>query len=290
MKHVFLTFAFLLTLHIGVSQETYTVNNETLTLKTEVEGDLDLLWTSGDDGVFRYFVKKEDNSIVELKNTKTGKDYNREYITTLFTLTQTNASDTKYTLYGLRKFIDDYNKTQDTSYVGDVETKLGLKLAVFGGITNNPFVRNPDNKTTPFASAELEVSDALNQSRHAGFANVRQTFGSDDFEYNATQLALGYRYRFVNTNNIKVYAQTKFATITYASTKDFELDETTNTFVEVDNSGTTFDAPFIFGLGADFKVGSTGSISVIYDSLFSAVFKDNYNFPMDFAIGYKFSL
>lgn len=290
MKHILITLAFIGAIYTGFSQETYTVNGESITLKTEVEGDLDLLWTSGDDGVFRYFVKKEDNTIVELKNTKTGKDYNHEYVTTLFSLTNNNATDTKFTLYGLRKFIDDYNKTQDTDYVGDVESKLGLKLAVFGGLSNNPFITNPDNETTPFASVELEVSDALNQSRHAGFVNIRQTFGSDEFDYDATQLALGYRFRFVNTNNIKVYAQSKFATITYAKTKVLELDTETNTLVLKDDSGTTFDAPFIFGLGADFKVGNSGSISVIYDSLFSAVFKDNYNFPIDFAIGYKFNL
>ena len=290
MKHLFLTLVLICSIQIGLSQETYTVNGESITLKTEVEGNLDLLWTSGDDGVFRYFVKKEDNSIVELKNTKTGKDYNHEYVTTLFALTQNNASDAKFTLYGLRKFIDDYNKTKDTDYVGDVETKLALRLALFGGISNNPFVENPNNETTPFASVELEVSDALNQSRHAGFVNVRQTFGNDDFDYNATQLALGYRFRFVNNDKIKVFAQTKFATITYAKTNELELDAATNTLVLADNSGTTFDAPFIFGLGADFKVGTSGSISVIYDSLFSALFKDNYNFPVDFAIGYKFNL
>ena len=280
MKHILITLAFIGAIYTGFSQETHTVNGESITLKTEVEGDLDLLWTSGDDGVFRYFVKKEDNTIVELKNTKTGKDYNHEYVTTLFSLTNNNASEFNYPGFG----------HQDTDYVGDVESKLGLKLAVFGGLSNNPFITNPDNETTSFASVELEVSDALNQSRHAGFVNIRQTFGSDEFDYDATQLALGYRFRFVNTNNIKVYAQSKFATITYAKTKVLELDTETNTLVLKDDSGTTFDAPFIFGLGADFKVGNSGSISVIYDSLFSAVFKDNYNFPIDFAIGYKFNL
>ena len=60
MKHILITLAFIGAIYTGFSQETHTVNGESITLKTEVEGDLDLLWTSGDDGVFRYFVKKED--------------------------------------------------------------------------------------------------------------------------------------------------------------------------------------------------------------------------------------
>jgi len=45
---VFSTFAF--------SQETYTINGEELSLKTEVNGTLDLLWNNI-NGEFRYFVR-----------------------------------------------------------------------------------------------------------------------------------------------------------------------------------------------------------------------------------------
>ena len=193
-------------------------------------------------------------------------------------------------MYGIKRFVSDYNKTQDANFVADEPTKLGGKLAFYGGISNNPFIQNPDNKTLPFAAVEFEVTNADNQSKHAGFANLRHTFESSDIAYTATQLALGYRYRFVNNEKIKVFAQTKFATITYSQTDVVDFDTTTGLpFVRKD-SGTTFDVPFIFGIGADFKIGENGQISVIYDSLFSALFKDNYNFPMDFAVGYKFNL
>ncbi|MCB0388348.1 MAG: hypothetical protein KDD23_06600, partial [Winogradskyella sp.] len=62
------------------AQETYTVNGETLELKTEVEGNLDLLWNII-DGQYRYFVRTEDGSIKELVNTKNPdtKKYQKEY-------------------------------------------------------------------------------------------------------------------------------------------------------------------------------------------------------------------
>lgn len=290
MKKIVFTLAFSLLSFLGFSQETYNVNNESLTLKTEVDGTLDFLWTSGDDGRFRYFIKNENGEITELQNTKTGKNYNNEYQTSLNTLTSQSATDTKFTLYSIKRFISDYNKTQDANFVADEPTKLAGKLAIFGGISNNPFIQNPDNKSLPFAAVEFEVSDAKNQSRHAGFANLRHTFENDDIAYSATQLALGYRYKFINKEKIKVFAQTKFATITYSQTDVLDFNTTTNTFSVRKDSGTTFDVPFIFGLGADFKVGEKGSITLIYDSLFSALFKENFNFPMDFAVGYKFSL
>ena len=286
MRNIFLTLGLALVCQLGISQETYTVNNESLTLKSEIEGALDFLWTSGNDGRFRYFVKDKNEVITELLNTKTGKAYNHEYQTQLYTLTQQNASNRKFTMYGIRGFVSDYNKTQDVNFVGDEPNDLIAKLAFFGGMSNNPFIENPENKFLGFAAAEVEISNKANKSRHAGFANLRYTFSSSDIDYTALQLALGYRFKFVNTEKIKVFAQTKFATITYS-----EIPEFNATNLQVENtSGTTFDAPLIFGLGADFKVGTNGNITIIYDSLFSALFKNNYNFPLDFAIGYKLNL
>ncbi|WP_375239888.1 hypothetical protein [Aurantibacter sp.] len=290
MKKLLFTLSLLAGLQFGFSQETYTVNNETLVLKSEIDGTLELLWTSGTNGVYRYFIKKEDNSIVELKNTKTEKEYNKEYITSLYELTQTDANDVPYTLYGIKYFISDYNSAKDNTYVGVERGKLESRFALFGGITNQPFVSNPENASVPLISAELEVFDAKNESRHVGFVNLRHTFSNSDIEYTATQLALGYRFRFVKSEKINVFAQTKFATITYAKSEELVTDpnDVTN-LIEESVSNTTFDAPLIFGFGADFKIGNNSYITVVYDSFFSVVF-DNYNFPVDFAVGYKFNL
>ena len=62
-----------------------------------------------------------------------------------------------------------------------------------------------------------------------------------------------------------------------------------NTLIEIEDSGSTLRAPFIFGLGADFKLGN-GNISIIYDSLFALALDNKDNFPIDFSVGYKFNL
>jgi hypothetical protein len=285
MKKILTTISLALICQLVISQETYTYNNESMILKTEIEGELDLLWTSGVDGRFRYFIKDKDEKLVELINKREG-EYTKEYQNQLVNLTNTDASDVKYTIYGLRAYIDIYNKSKDVNYIGDEPSKLGTKLAVFGGLSNNPFIENPDNKFLNFIALELELNDKSNKSRHAGFANLRYTLSSDDIDYSALQLAIGYRFKFVNTDKIKVFVQNKFASLTYTETKTFNFD--TNRLE--DSSGTAFDAPLIFGLGADFKVSNHGNITLVYDSLFSAIFKDNSNFPLDFAIGYKFNL
>jgi len=46
---------------------------------------------------------------------------------------------------------------------------------------------------------------------------------------------------------------------------------------------------FIFGLGADIKLGS-GYLTLVYDSLFGVFIDSKDNFPVDFAVGYKFDL
>ncbi len=275
------------------AQQTYTVNNETLALKTEVEGTLDLLWNTF-DGTYRYFIKNADDSIIELKNTK-GSDnkFQNDYQTTLSRLTNTDASQVKLTTYSLKQFINNYNAQEDSNYIiSDSRSKLKLRLGVFGGLTNNPFVENPNNETVPFFGSELEMASDNMSSRHAGFLSVKYGTESDAFKYSATQIALGYRYRFVNTAGFNLYGQTKFATFTLSKVTVASITSAEGEPVIIQTeavSSSAFDTPLIFGLGADIKLGN-GYLSFVYDSLV-AVFIDNQgNFPVDFAVGYKFNL
>lgn len=293
MKKLVLILICMASSSFAFAQQTYTVNNETLELKTEVEGTLDLLWNTF-DGTYRYFIKKADDSIIELKNTK-GSDnkFQNDYQTTLSSLTNTDASQVKLTTYSLKQFINNYNAQADPNYIiSDSRSKLKLRLGVFGGLTNNPFVENPNNETVPFFGSELEVVSDNMSSRHAGFLSVKYGTESDAFKYSATQIALGYRYRFVNSAGFNLYGQTKFATFTFskitvATSASAEGEPVIIQTEEV--SSSAFDTPLIFGLGADIKLGN-GYLSLVYDSLF-AVFIDNEgNFPMDFAVGYKFNL
>lgn len=287
MKKSLLFILLFLTFQINYSQENYTINGETLELKTENEGTLDLLWTS-DGGQYRYFVKTENGTITELKNTKDkNKTYLEEYKSTLSNLTDGMATESlKFRLYNLKAFIDTYNTTKDSTYASDLtKSKVGFRIGVFIGLTNNPFVDNPQNKKVPLIGGELEIFEANLLPRHSGFIQARHTFDADDFNYSTNEIALGYRYRVINKSTFSIYGQLKLATlnITSSSFKD------TNGNQESLNK-TSFDAPFIFGIGSDIKIGNNSYLTLAYGELF-ALFLDNQgNFSTDLSIGYKLNL
>ncbi len=290
MKKLVVLLSFIAFSNLVFSQETYIVNNETLELKTEVDGTLDLLWNTFDNQ-YRYFVRSKDGNIVELKNIK-GDDniYQEEYKTTLSGLTQRDASKVKLTTYSLKSFINDYNASVDSNFVND-ETRPGLKfrLGLSGGLTNHPFVTNSNNENALSFGAELEILSDEDLPRQAGFLSLRHSPDKDEFKHSSTQLALGYRYRIINKSGFNIYAQTKFATFTTSKATITYLDMDSNVVTE-ENSGTSFDAPFVFGIGADIKVGDNGYVTLVYDSLFGIFIDNQGNFPVDFAIGYKFNL
>lgn len=269
-----------------VAQETYTIQNETLQLKTEVEGQLDLLWNII-NGKYRYFVRSADNDITELVNTRNeNRKYQEEYQTTLKNLTGVSAENINFTLTDIKIYLDNYNATQDPSYVSSVyNAKLQLLLEVFGGITNSPFINNPDNSMSPQFGTELELLDGNRIKRHALFMQLRHVFKSNDFEYSTTELALGYRFRFVNCHAFSLFAQSKFATLNFLkNTVPGPSDE------PVDISETVFDVPFTFGIGADIRLSEKSFMTVRYNELFAALLDNNGNFSTNITLGYKFNL
>ncbi|WP_405575264.1 hypothetical protein [Winogradskyella sp. Asnod2-B02-A] len=286
MKKLLLFSLLFLIFQVNYSQENYTINGESFNLKMEAEGTLDLLWTS-DSGTYRYFVKTENDVITELKNTKDNKTYQEEYKTLLSNLTNGMATDKlKFTLYDLKAFINTYNISADSNYTSVVKTrKLGLRLGVFGGLTNNPFVDNPENTNVMLIGGELEFFEANTLPRHSGFLQGRHTFDGDDFNYSTNEIALGYRYRIINKTAFSLYGQVKLATLNITSST-IDLEDGNQKSL----NDTSFDVPFIFGIGADIKIGKQGYITLAYGELF-AVFLDNQgNFSTDISIGYKMNL
>lgn len=287
MKKSLLLILLFLTFQINYSQENYTVNGETLELKTEVEGTLHLLWTS-EGGKYRYFVKTKDGTITELKNTKDdNKNYLEEYKTTLSNLTNGMETDKlKFRLYDLKAFINTYNISKDSDYTSVVKSgKVGLRLGIFGGLTNNPFVDNPENKKVGLIGGELEIFEANLMPRHSGFIQARHTFDADDFDYSTNEVALGYRYRIINQSSFSIYGQVKFATLNISNSS---LPDENGNLKSIND--TSFDIPFIFGIGSDIKISDNSYITIAYGELF-ALFLDNQgNFSTDISIGYKFNL
>ena len=272
------------------AQENYTINGETLELKTEVEGRLDLLWNII-DSEYRYFVRTEDNTITELKNTEVDGEFQEEYKTLLEQLTN-NAASTKrlnLTLFSLKEFIDSYNSSVDSNYESNVSrSKFMFRLGIFGGITNSPFVTNPDNKTTPLFGGELEILEAERISRHAVFMQLKHVLEQDDIQYSTTELSLGYRFRVINKETFSLYANCKFATLNFASST--VIREIDGALITEDVSETAFDIPFIFGIGADINVSKNSFITLAYNELFALLLDNQGNFSTDFSIGYKFNL
>ncbi|MHA7842742.1 MAG: hypothetical protein ACX93I_05440 [Winogradskyella sp.] len=287
MKKILIAILFLLAFQLNYSQQTYTVNGESLELKTEIDGQIDLLWNVI-DGQFRYFVRTKDGTLTELKNTKDdNNDYQEEYKSTLRSLTNGMATDKlKLTLYSLRNYLDAYNASVDASYTSTTtESNVQFRLGFSGGLTNNPFVGNPDNIKTPVIGAELEIYEANVLPRHSGFLQARHAFESDDFKYSTSELSLGYRYRFINKEAFSIYGQVKLATVNFSNVTFLDEND-----MEVDSNETSFDIPFIFGLGSDIKVGKNNYITIIYGELFAILLDNQGNFSTDIAVGYKFNL
>jgi hypothetical protein len=287
MKNFFLLLLLCFAFQLNYSQESYTVGGETLPLKTEIEGKLDLLWNIIDNK-YRYFVRTDDGSITELKNTKdSDKNYQEEYKTTLGSLTNGLSTEKlKLTLYSLRNYIDTFNASADSAYTStSTEGKVQFRLGLSGGITNNPFVGNPDNVKVPLIGAELEIFEANVLPRHSGFLQARHTFDKDDFTYNTYEFSLGYRYKIINQSWFSLYGQVKLATVNFTSVTLTDINN-----MEVDLNETSFDVPFIFGIGSDLKVGDNSFITIIYGELFALLLNNQGNFSTDIAIGYKFNL
>lgn len=291
MKKFVLITIFLFSSFLVSAQETHAIDGQSIKLKTAVAGPLNLLWNSIDNQ-YRYFIKTENNQLLELANTKNADNtYNEEYKATLKELTD-NTLDTSKINFNLRDlvyFIDQYNASVSSDYIAtrskfDAEFRLGA----FGGITNSPFVGNPENINTPVFGGEIEMLAGADK-RHSGYLQLRHVSEKDAFKYKTTELSLGYRYRGINTSVISVYGDAKFATLNFTkATITFE-DETHNSNTE-HISETAFDVPLIIGIGADIKLSSVIYANISYNQLFAIFMKNQGNFSSDITLGLKFKL
>lgn len=273
------------------AQNTYTVNGESLSLKTEVEGTLSLLWNTI-EGEYRYFSKKED-AILELKNTKEGGIYNKEFRKTLEAQTADVAistSNVDLTLSSLRNFYDSYNGLKDPSFIKTASPlKPVLRLGGFAGITNSNFSENPENSTQLQLGAEVELADRAKLKRHAMVLRLANTFKTSDYNYSAFQTSLNYRFKFVMQPKFDVYVNAKYAAYTNICSETLIDMAGAPEPVLVDTSGANFDFPVSLGLGADIPMGN-GFITIFLDDLVALNSDSNGEFPTNLQVGYKLEL
>lgn len=296
MKHLLsysLIVLLLFTTHL-FAQKTYTVDGNTLELKTEVEGPMTLLWNIT-DGNYRYYILKSD-AITELKNSEVDGDYQEEYKMEL----QKQVSDSpiavdkvKFTTASLRDFVNDYNKSKDPNYtVEENKFKLKTRLGAFVGISNSVYSANPDNIMLPTMGVDFEIVDNNLLKRHSLVIRFKQTFENSDYKYSASQFSLNYRFKFVKKEKLDVFINTKIAGYNYINEPLFDengmpkLDENSEIIIDNENS---FTALLNFGIGADYALGN-GYLTFMYNDFVSIIQNSNSEFPLDFSLGYKFNL
>ncbi|MDP2688167.1 MAG: hypothetical protein Q8O62_13150 [Aequorivita sp.] len=285
---VFCFFLFATTLH---AQQQYTVEGQTYNLNTEVEGTLTLLWNTV-NGEYRYFSKK-GNDIAELKNTKQNGDYQEEYKEILKQQTSDAVVSTekvKLTLPSLHAFFVAYNKKKDPNFNEEEKSiDLDFRLGGFAGVSNSVYTQNPTNALQAVAGIDFELVDAVKLKRHAMVLRFKQTFESSDYKYSASQLSLNYRFKFVKTPKFDAFVNCKFAAFTHSKREILVPGGPVDDEVLKSVSGSDFNAPVTFGIGADYKVGN-GYITFNYNDIVGLSVESNDEFPIDFTLGYKFNL
>lgn len=269
------------------AQETYAYKGESLELIIATEGKLDFLWTTTNTG-FRYFVRTDDDLIIELKNGQVTD--NKSYLAVLQNLTDGRSTENlKFNKASLKRFVKHYNRVTNLGYTGDVkDEKINFRLGLFAGSTNHPLVENlVDNSSFPQFAAELELYGDTDNPRNSGLLQIRNTFGSGG-DYKSLEFSLGYRFRIIKKKGFNLYVHNRFATYnTYSRDREVVLDDIITIQRQKESE---FDVPFIFGIGADFKVSKNSYISFIYDRFFALNLDSNDSFPADLMIGYKFKL
>ena len=274
------------------AQITHSVDGKEVQLTEEITGNASLFHTVI-DGQFRYFIRKDD-TITELTNTKDENGtYQGEYKEILSILTADAAmavADVNLTLDSLRTFIDQYNKKSDIDYRLQAERpKAKARLGAFAGMSNNPFVSNPDNTFVPVFGAEIEVFDEK-RTRHSIALGFKQSLKSDDFKYSSSQFGIHYRFRILSKESFSLYPQVTLATYTFSSIEYTTIDSGTGIDITHKDSGSALDAPVILGLGADIKLGN-GYITLSANELAALVnFENQGNTPIDIRLGYKLNL
>ena len=291
MNKIIITFLFTLFLSSSsFAQMTHTIDGKSYELTEEITGKASLFYVIA-DGEYRYFIKKDD-SLTELSNTKdeNGK-YQDEYKGVLSILTADAGMDiskVNLTLGSLRTYVDNYNKASDIDYRLQAERPVTkARLGVFGGMSNNPFVTNPNNTFVPVFGAEAEVYDEK-RSRHSLGLTFKQSLKADDFKYSSSQFGFFYRFRVINKESFSIYPQATFATYTFSKSERTDTVGAITTVTK--SSGSALDAPIILGLGADIKLGN-GYITLSANELFALINFDNQgNTPLDLRLGYKFNM
>ncbi|WP_029034112.1 hypothetical protein [Salinimicrobium terrae] len=270
------------------AQKIYIINNDTLQLNREVKGPLTLFWTE-EGRNYRYFVQKE-NRMVELLNPN-GNELYKKQLAELTADAKIKTRDVQFVLYSLRHFANTYNSLVEEDYVKNESTDdIKQRISLFTGLSNNIYTDNPNNILAPVAGLEYEFYDPNLAPRHSAFLQLRHNFNQNEYRYSATHFSLNYRFKALYFKGFDLHIDVRLATL-YYSQETISLTNEMGEIVDVrEESGFTFTAPFSFGIGSEIKITPNSFITVGYNDIYSVVLDGNGNFPIDFTVGYKYSL
>ena len=292
MKYLHTLFAFLMLGCIATvqAQQQYTVDGQTYTLKTEVDGTLSLLWNSINEE-YRYFAK-QGSTIAELKNTRGADGYQEEFKDVLKLLTKDAPLSTdklKLTLTGLREYFVAYNKKVDPNFTYEaIKFRIQTRLGVFAGMSNNAYFYNPNNEYLPSLGIDFELMDEVQLRRHSVVFQFKQLIESSNYKFSSSQLSFSYRFKFVKSEKFDAFVNVKAATFTSVSRNEIILDNN-GEISDIYGSGTSFQVPGAFGIGFDYKLGN-GYITLAYHDIVALTIDNNGEVPVDITLGYKLNL
>jgi hypothetical protein len=294
MKHFILLFFLFHLISTTAQTKSYTIDNQSYELKTEVEGPISLLWNIIDKE-YRYFAKKGD-VIVALTNTKIQGKFQEEYKAQLVKLTSVVNMDKeridriRLTLSNLRRFFNDYNKKVDPEYIAKkLQSDLEYRLGFFGGITNSVFRTDLSNSLeykkiirSQFI-IDFELYDRVALPSHGVALQYRHTFFRGDLGKNDHQFSVNHRFKFIKTPMFQVYLNTKIVTYSIFRRDFLGPGFTDPSLITV----TNLQSPFIFGFGTDIKL-KRGYLSLNYNDAYSFLIDSRDDFPVDISAGYRF--
>lgn len=272
------------------AQDTYIIDGDTIDLKQEVSGTMNLLWTT-EENEYRYFVQKKKR-MVELKNIRiNGVPQYKLELDSLTADVNIYTGDVKFALYSLKHFVNQYNRQVQDDYVYNTSTpNFRQRLGFFTGLSNNIYTPNPENILAPIIGVELEVYDPNLAPRHSTIIQLRQSFKREELRYSSTQLSLSYRFKVIRFSKVDLHVETELATAVYSQNTE-DIRNVAGEIIDVkEDSGFSFKVPLNFGIGTDIQITDNNFITFGYNDFISLVLDDNGSFPLDFTLGYKYNL
>jgi hypothetical protein len=274
---LFIFFAFSLT---SFAQMQYTVNEESVLLFVEEEGELTLL-SERSAKTYRFFLKKG----VRLEELT---EENYKSIIEDFTADVTlDTENLKFNRKAIAEVVYQYNLGGEDAQGGD--STVSLRLGAFGGLSNFTGFANPQNENLFFAGLEAEVYSETDYTRNSIIAQLRKSFPTDEFDLDITELMIGYRFKVIDIEIFHFYLEAELFRFGTYQESFTELDSN-NEIIAFDRSSTSLNAPIGLGAGMALRLFNENYLTLGYSNLVKIGESTRSDFPVDVRLGLKFRL